>query len=82
MLACGRPGAYVTDWKLNGLRMPSELSVSFIPLAEVAGVYGNVALAGVYREGVPRCEMESLGARVAYCLEGNVADKGDSVLAS
>lgn len=23
------------------------------------------------------CEMESLGARVAYCLEGNVADMGE-----
>ena len=27
-------------------------------------------------------EMESLGARVAYCLEGNVADMGESAFES
>lgn len=79
MFVCGFAGAYVTDWKLNGLCAFSELSVSFAPLAVVAGVYGNVALAGVYIDGVPRCDTESLGASVAYCFEGNVADMGDSV---
>jgi hypothetical protein len=45
----------------------------------LAGVYGKVALAGVYRvAGDALCETESLGPRVAYCLEGNVADMGES----
>jgi hypothetical protein len=71
----------VTDWKLNGLRTFSELSVSFGPLVALAAVYGKVALAGVYIAGVPRCDTESLGASVAYCFEGNVADMGESVSA-
>jgi hypothetical protein len=46
------------------------------------GEYGKVALAGVYRVGVARWETESLGASVANCFEGNVADMGDKVLPS
>lgn len=53
-------------------------SVSVIMLFTVAGVYGKVALAGVYMAGDALWETESLGPRVAYCLEGKVADKGDS----
>lgn len=82
----GRPGWYVTDWKLNGLRALSVpliegTSVS-VPLMMLAGVYGNVALAGVYSVGVARCETESLGPRVANCLDGKVADIGESALGS
>jgi len=54
-------------------------SRSMVPLAALAGVCGKVALAGVYRvAGEALCETESLGPRVAYCFEGNVADMGDS----
>lgn len=52
-------------------------SVSVMLLIMVAGVYGKVALAGVYIAGDARCETESLGPSVAYCLEGKVADMGD-----
>jgi hypothetical protein len=38
LLFAWRPGAYVTDWKLKGLRELSELSPSFIALAALAGV--------------------------------------------
>ena len=47
--------------------------VPFVPLAALAGVNGKTALMGVFF-----CEMESLGARVPYLSEGNVADMGDS----
>lgn len=58
------------------------VSVS-VPLMALAGVYGNVALAGVYKVvGVARCETESLGPRVAYCLDGKVADIGESAFGS
>jgi hypothetical protein len=68
---------------LKGLGFSDPLiegaSRSMVPLAALAGVYGKVALAGVYRvAGDALCETESLGPRVAYCLEGNVADMGDS----
>jgi hypothetical protein len=54
-----------------------------VTLLTLAGVYGKVALAGVYRVvGVARCETESLGPRVANCLDGKVADIGESVFAS
>ena len=54
-----------------------------VPLMALAGVCGNVALAGVYRVvGVARCETESLGPRVAYCLDGKVADIGESAFGS
>lgn len=54
-------------------------SVSVMPLVAVAGVYGKVALAGVYIAGDARWETESLGpSSVAYCLEGKVADIGES----
>jgi hypothetical protein len=44
----------------------------------VAGVYGKVALAGVWRgAGDARWLTESLGPSAAYCLEGNVADIGE-----
>jgi hypothetical protein len=57
--------------------------MSSIPLTPLAGVFGKVALAGVYSVvGVARWETESLGPRVANCLVGNVADMGESVLAS
>jgi hypothetical protein len=81
LFVCGGLGAYVTGWKLNGLRALSGLSDS-LTLAVLAGVYGKVALAGVYMAGVPRCETESLGPRVAYCVVGKVADMGERVLAS
>ena len=49
-----------------------------VPLMILAGVYGKVALAGVYSMvGVARWETESLGPRVAYCLDGKVADMGE-----
>lgn len=53
-------------------------SVSVMILLMVAGVCGNVALAGVYMAGEALCETESLGPSVAYCLDGKVADMGDS----
>jgi hypothetical protein len=73
----------VTGWKLNGPREASELSTSVMPLMALPGENGKVALAGVYRVvGVARWETESLGASVANCFEGNVADMGDKVLPS
>ena len=77
----------MTDWKLNGLRafsVPINDGVPVsVPLMALAGVCGNVALAGVYRVvGVARCETESLGPRVAYCFEGKVADIGESAFGS
>lgn len=77
----------MTDWKLNGLRafsVPAIEGVSVsVPLMALAGVYGNVALAGVYRVvGVARCETESPGPSVAYCLDGKVADIGESAFGS
>jgi hypothetical protein len=77
---------YATGWKLKGFRTFSEpliegASESVMPLTALAGVNGNVALAGVKMVvGVARCETESLGPRVAYCLEGNVADMGERAL--
>jgi hypothetical protein len=84
--ACDRSGMYATGWKLKGFRTFSEpliegASESVMPLTALAGVYGKVALAGVKMVvGVARCETESLGPRVAYCLEGNVADMGERAL--
>jgi len=76
----------VTDWKLNGLRAFSvpliDGASTSVPLIMLAGVYGNVALAGVYRVGVARCETESLGPRVANCFEGKVADIGERAFGS
>ena len=58
------------------------VSVS-VALIALAGVYGNVTLAGVYKVvGVARCDTESLGPRVAYCFDGNVADNGESAFGS
>ena len=77
---------YATGWKLKGFRTFSEplidgASDSVMPLIALAGVNGNVALAGVKMVvGVARCETESLGPRVAYCFEGNVADMGERAL--
>jgi hypothetical protein len=71
----------VTGWKLKGPREASELSTS-VPLMALPGEKGKVALAGVYSVGVARWETESLGASVANCFEGNVADMGDKVLPS
>jgi hypothetical protein len=71
---------YVVGWKLNGPALFSA-STSPAPLIVLAALWGNVALAGV-NIGVARCDAESLGLRVAYCLEGNVADMGDKALTS
>jgi hypothetical protein len=84
--ACGRSGIYATGWKLKGFRTFSDpliegASESVMPLTALAGVYGKVALAGVKMVvGVARCDTESLGPRVAYCLDGNVADMGERAL--
>jgi hypothetical protein len=67
---------------LKGLLEFSELLASSMTLLTLAGVYGKVALAGVYIVGVARCETESLGPRVANCFEGKVADIGERVFAS
>lgn len=69
LFAWGRPGMYVTGWKLNGLPTFSEplnegVSLLLVWLATLAGLYGNAEVGGLKVLGVAFCETESSGPKV------------------